>query len=48
MEVMIASCRGNSFYSTESKKDKVEFKKNVKFYKNTTKEAMSISTSEPF
>jgi len=33
--VTIASCRGNSFHSTESKKDKVEFKKNVKFSKTT-------------
>jgi len=46
MEVTIASHRGNS-YSTESKKEKVEFKKNVKFSKSTTKEVMSISTSQP-
>jgi len=36
-EVTIVSLHGNSFYSTESKKDKVKFKKNVKFSKNTTK-----------
>jgi len=44
---MIASYCGNSFYSTESNKDKVEFKKNVKFFKNTTKETISTSTSQP-
>ena len=38
--------RGNSFYSTESKKEKVEFKKNVKFSKNRTKKPMSTSTSQ--
>ena len=43
MEVMIASHRGNSYYSSESKKDKVEFKKNVKFSKNVTKEVMFAS-----
>jgi len=37
MEVTIASRCDNSFYSTKSK-DKVEFKMNVKFSKNTTKE----------
>ena len=31
MEVTIANHSGNSFYATELKKDKVEFKKNVKF-----------------
>ena len=46
MEVMIVSRHGNSFYSTESKKDKVEFMKNVKFSKNMTKEAMPTSTSQ--
>jgi len=47
MEVTIDSRHDNSFYPTESKKDKVEFEKNVKFSKNTTKEAMSTSTSQP-
>jgi len=47
MEVTIASRCGNSFYSTESSKNKVEFEKNVNFSKGTTKEAMSTSTSEP-
>jgi len=45
MEVTIAGRYGNSFYSTESRKDKVEFEKNVNFSKGTTKEAMSTSTS---
>jgi len=47
MEVTIASCRGNSFYSTELKTDNIELKKNVKFSKNMTKEAMSTSVSQP-
>ena len=47
MEVTIASRRTNSFYSTESKRDKVEFDKNVNFSKGMTKEAMSTSTSQP-
>jgi len=46
MEVTIASHHGNSFYYTKSKKNKVEFKKNVKFSKNMTKELMSVSTSQ--
>ena len=46
MEVTIASHHGNSFYSTESKKDKDEFKENVNFSRNITKEAMSTSTSQ--
>ena len=47
MEVTIASRYAHSFYSTESKRDKVEFEKNVNFSKGTTKEAMSISISQP-
>ena len=47
MEVTIASRCGNSFYSTESRKDKVEFEKNVDFSKSTTKGAMSTFTSQP-
>jgi len=47
MEVTIASRHGNSSYPTKSKKEKVKFKKNVKFSKNMTKEAMSTSTSQP-
>jgi len=46
MEVTIGSHRGNSFYSTKSKKDKVKFEKNVNFSKSTTKEVMSTSTSQ--
>jgi len=44
MKVTIAN--HNSFDFIKSKKEKVEFKRNVKFFKNSTKEAMSISTSE--
>jgi len=47
MEVTIASCRANSFDSIESKRDKVEFEKNVNFSKGITKEAMSTSISQP-
>jgi len=46
MMVTIASRRDNSFYSTESMEDKVEFKKNVQFSKSTTKEAISTFTSQ--
>jgi len=46
MEVMIASRHANSFYSTESKRDRVEFEKNVNFSKGTTKEATSTSTRQ--
>jgi len=47
MEMTVASRRDSFFYSTESRKDKVEFEKNVNFSKTTTKEAMSTSTSQP-
>jgi len=47
IEVTIANRHGNSFSFTEPKKDKVEFKKNIKFSKNSTKEVMSISGGEP-
>jgi len=43
MEVTIAYHRNNSFSVAESKKDRAEFKKNVKFSKSSTKEAMTIS-----
>ena len=42
MEVTIAKYYGTSFGFTKSKKDKVEFKRNVEFSKNSTKEEMSI------
>ena len=47
MEVTLASRHNNSFYSTKSRKDKVEFEKNVDFSKSTTKGAMSTFTSQP-
>ena len=47
MEVTIPSHRDNSFYSIESRKDKVEFEKNFNFSKGMTKEAMSTFTSQP-
>ena len=39
-KVTIASRCAHSLYSTESKRDKVEFEKNVNFSKGTTKEAI--------
>jgi len=44
MEATI-SC-GNSFYSTESRKGKVEFEKTVNFSTSTIKGAMSTFTSQ--
>ena len=39
----IVNYHGNSFGITASKKDKAEFKRNVKLSRNLTKEAMSMS-----
>ena len=47
MEVMIANHCGISFSFAELKKDKVEFKRNIKLFKNSTKEVMSISKTKP-
>jgi len=47
MEVTIANHHSKSFDFIESKNDKVEFKGNIKFSKNSIKEVMSISTTEP-
>jgi len=46
-EVTIAGRRGNFFYFTESRNDKVKFEKNANFSKSATKEAMSTSISQP-
>jgi len=46
MEVTTANNCSNSFSVVEWKKDKAEFNKNVKFFKNSTKEAMTISKAE--
>jgi len=48
MVVTIANRRNSSFSVAELKKDRAEFKKNVKFSKNSTKETMTISKAEPF
>jgi len=45
-KVTIANRRDNSFSVAELKKDRVEFKKNVKFPKSSTKEAMTISKAK--
>jgi len=42
MEVTIANRHGNSFDFAKPKKDKDEFKRNIEFSINVTKEAMSI------
>jgi len=47
VEVTIASHHGSSFSMAESKRDRVEVKKNVKFFKNSIKETMTISKVEP-
>jgi len=47
MKVNIANLRGSSFSVAEWKNDRVEFKKNVKFFTSSTKEAMTISKVEP-
>jgi len=44
-EVTIANHCAHSFYSAKSKRDKVEFEKNVNFSKGMTKEAMAMSIS---
>jgi len=47
MEVTIASHRGSSLSFAESKRDWTEVKKNVKFFKNSAKETMTITKAEP-
>jgi len=47
MEVTIANHHGTSVGFSESKKDEAEFKRNVEFYKNSTKETMSFFKAEP-
>jgi len=48
MKVIVANRLGTSFIFAKSKKDKADFKRNVKCSKNSTKEAMSISKAELF
>jgi len=47
MEVTIANRRGTSFGFDKSKKDKAEFKRNIKYCMNFTKEAISVFQTEP-
>ena len=47
MEVMIANRYNNSFDFIESKRDRAKFKRNVKLFKNSTKEATFISIRGP-
>ena len=46
IKVTIANRRDGSFSVAESKKDRVEFKKNVKFSKSSIKEVMTVSKVE--
>jgi len=45
MKVTIANRCNNSFGFVEPKNNNAEFKRNVKFFKSSTKEEMSISNS---
>jgi len=47
METTIASRRGKSSSSSDSRKNKGEFKKNRKSTKSSNKESMAVSTGEP-
>jgi len=47
MKVTIANYCKTSFGFAMSKKDKTELKRNVKFSKNSTKEASSIFEAKP-
>jgi len=47
MEVTIAIRCGSSFGITESKTNRAIVKKNVKFSKNSTKEAVTVFKTEP-
>jgi len=47
MEFTIANCHGTSFGFTELNKKKVEFKRNVEFSQNSTKEAMFVFEAKP-
>jgi len=42
MKVMIPNSCNISFNFNELKKDKIKYKRTVKFYKNSTKEAMFV------
>jgi len=46
MEVTGVNCQGTSFSFVELKKDKTEFKRNVDFFENSTKEVMSVFEAE--
>ena len=46
MKVPIINSRNSSFIVADSKRDQVKVKKNVKFSKHSTKEAMIISKAK--
>jgi len=46
MEVTIATRYGSSLSFAESKRDRIEVKKNVKLFKNSAKETMTITKDE--
>jgi len=47
IEVTVANRCGNSFNVVESKKDRVEFRKNAKLSTSSTQETMTISMAGP-
>ena len=47
MEVTITSCRDSSLSFAETKRDRAEVKKNVRFSKNLTKETMTVTKAKP-
>ena len=47
MEVTIANRLGSTFSVVEPKKDRAKVKKNIKFFKSLTKEAMMSFKAEP-
>ena len=47
MEMAIANCRGKASPTFEAREDKDDFKKNSKSSNSTSKESMSVTTSDP-
>jgi len=47
MQVTIASRRGSSISFAKSKRDWIEVKKNVRFFKNLAQEAMTVTKAKP-
>jgi len=47
MEVTIANRHNSSFSIAQPKKDRAEFRKNIKFFKSSIEKAMTIAKAEP-